>query len=218
MDRHQVLTICSGAVLAAKSGLLRGRRYTSHFQLLEQMKLAFPEGTPIENRIFVDDGNIISSAGISSGIDMTLYFVAKQFGEHIAAKVAQQMLIYFRRSGQDPQLSSWLRHRNHMHRAVHQVQDLICENVGVNYTVAEMAETVHMSARQLSRIFQTNLGLTLGEYVREVKIGYAKQLLQCSACSIEQVATACGFSSSRHFRRAWNKLETITPLAYKKSV
>jgi transcriptional regulator GlxA family with amidase domain len=128
-----VLTICSGAVLAAKAGLLVNKSCTTHYQLVDKMRVTFPESQVLDNRIFVEDANIISSAGISSGIDMAIYFVSSRFAEHIGAQVAREMLVYFRRTGQDPQLSCWMQYRNHMHRSIHKVQDVVCRDITQYY-------------------------------------------------------------------------------------
>ena len=212
-----VLTICSGAILAARAGLLKHKYYTTHYQLIEKMRVAFPECKVLENRIFVDDKNILSSAGISSGIDMALYFVASRFGEKISASIAQEMLVYFRRTGHEPQLSAWLKHRNHMHQAIHIVQDTICENVAENFTNKALAALVFVSERQLSRLFSMHLGLTIGEYTAQIKVARAKELLQKSTHTIEVIAQQCGYSSSRHFRRAWTKYERTTPQVFRQN-
>ncbi|WP_256096760.1 GlxA family transcriptional regulator [Pseudoalteromonas luteoviolacea] len=215
VTNQTVLTICSGALLAAKAGLLGKKSYTTHYQLIERMRTAFPECRVLENRIFVEDDNLISSAGISSGIDMALYYVTTRFGEHIGAQVAQEMLVYFRRTGQDPQLSSWLQFRNHMHRGIHKIQDEICNNVEKNYSLDQLANIACLSQRQLSRLFTLHLGITPREYLQHIKVGHAKQLLQCSNHSVERIAQSCGYSSSRQFRRVFAKEVQISPQQYR---
>ncbi|ALU45730.1 GlxA family transcriptional regulator [Pseudoalteromonas rubra] len=212
-----ILSICSGAVLAAKAGLMENKACTTHFALIERFRSAFRACKVAENRIFVQDGKLFSSAGISSGIDMTLHFVSVLFGEHIAARVAREMLVYFRRSGQDPQLSPWLCHRNHMHRALHQVQDLVCGQISSPHSLQTLASAAHLSVRQLSRLFKQNLGITPGEYVSGIKVAHAKALLSRSNTQIEAIADACGYSSARHFRRIWNQFETLSPSQYRQA-
>ncbi|KZN69617.1 GlxA family transcriptional regulator [Pseudoalteromonas luteoviolacea] len=213
--RHTILTICSGALLAAKAGLLGTKSYTTHYGLIDKMRVAFPECQALENRIFVEDENLISSAGISSGIDMTLYYITTRYGEHIGAQVAREMLVYFRRTGQDPQLSSWLQFRNHMHRGIHKIQDEICNNVEKNYSLDQLANIACLSQRQLSRLFTVHLGITPRAYLEHIKVGHAKQLLQCSNQSIEWVAQNCGYSSSRQFRRVFAKVAHISPQQFR---
>ncbi|MCF2857763.1 helix-turn-helix domain-containing protein [Pseudoalteromonas sp. SMS1] len=215
ITQQTVLTICSGAVIAAKAGLLIGKRYTTHNQLIDQMRMLFPESQVLENRIFVEDCNIISSAGISSGIDMALYFVSSRFGEHIGAQVAQEMLVYFRRTGQDPQLSSWLQFRNHMHRGIHKIQDEICNNIEKNYSLEQLADIACLSQRQLSRLFSLHLGVSPHTYLQHIKVGHAKKLLQHSNQSVELIAQNCGYSSSRQFRRAFIKVTQQSPQQFR---
>lgn len=210
-----VLTICSGAVLAAKAGLLVNKSCTTHYQLIDKMRIAFPESQVLDNRIFVEDTNIISSAGISSGIDMAIYFVSTRFSEYIAAQVAQEMLVYFRRTGQDPQLSSWLQYRNHMHRSIHKVQDAVCRNITQYYSLEQLANIANLSQRQLSRLFSIHLGITPREYLQHIRIGHAKQLLKRSNSSVEVVAQNCGYSSDRQFRRAFSQTTDMSPQQYR---
>ncbi|AOT10816.1 GlxA family transcriptional regulator [Pseudoalteromonas luteoviolacea] len=212
---HTVLTICSGAVLAAKAGLLVNKSCTTHYQLIDTMRTAFPQCHVLDNRIFVEDTNIISSAGISSGIDMAIYYVTTRYGEHIGAQVAQEMLVYFRRTGQDPQLSSWLQYRNHMHRSIHKVQDAICSNVTEHYSLEQLADIAHLSQRQLSRLFSVHLGISPREYLQHIRIGHAKQLLKHSNNSVEIVAQNCGYSSGRQFRRAFTQTTHMSPQQYR---
>ncbi|KZN35751.1 GlxA family transcriptional regulator [Pseudoalteromonas luteoviolacea] len=215
VSQQTVLTICSGALIAAKAGLLNGKSCTTHYQLIDKMRTAFPESQILDNRIFVEDDNVISSAGISSGIDMALYYVSSRFGEHIGAQIAQEMLVYFRRTGQDPQLSSWLQYRNHMHRGIHKIQDEICNNVEKNYSLEQLANIACLSQRQLSRLFSLHLGISPREYLQQIKVGYAKQLLQHSNHSVEHVAQSCGYSSSRQFRRIFAKIVHQSPQQFR---
>ncbi|RZM72412.1 transcriptional regulator [Pseudoalteromonas rubra] len=212
-----ILTICSGAVLAAKAGLMDHKACTTHFALIERFRQAFVTAKVSDNRIFVQDHKLFSSAGISSGIDMTLHFVSLQFGEQIAAQVAREMLVYFRRNGQDPQLSPWLRYRNHMHRALHQVQDQVCRQLNHPHSLQSLANQANLSVRQLTRVFKQNLGITPGEYVSGIKVAHAKALLSHSNLQIEAIADACGYSSTRHFRRVWNQFESLSPSQYRQA-
>ncbi|MFC3032609.1 GlxA family transcriptional regulator [Pseudoalteromonas fenneropenaei] len=217
ITKQAVLTVCSGALLAAKAGLLAHKYCTTHHELTARMQLQYPECKVLENRIFVKDGNMYTSAGISSGIDLTLFFIAEQFGEQRAMQVAREMLVYFRRSGHETQHSVWLNHRNHMHRAVHKVQDLVCQAVHKDFTVTELAQQVGISTRQLSRLFHDTLGITVQAYIHEIKMALARQLLTQSKHSIEQVAELCGFASSRHFRRIWQQFEPLSPLQFRQA-
>ncbi|MDK1288125.1 GlxA family transcriptional regulator [Pseudoalteromonas umbrosa] len=215
VTKQTVLTICSGSILAAKAGLLANKSCTTHYQLINKMRIAFPNCQVLDNRIFVEDGNIISSAGISSGIDMAIYFVSTRFTEHIGAQVAQEMLVYFRRTGQDPQLSSWLQYRNHMHRGVHKVQDMVCSNVDKHFSLAQLAHAACLSQRQLSRLFSIHLGITPREYLQHIKVGHAQQLLKRSNHSIELVAQHCGYASSRQFRRVFTQTTHMSPQQFR---
>lgn len=209
--KQTILSICSGAFMLAKAGLLAHRQCTTHHELTERLKQHYPECKVLENRIFVEDGQVITSAGISSGIDASLYLIGKRFGEMLAMQVAREMLVYLRRSGHDQQHSIWLSYRNHMHRAVHRAQDFICATLNESMSVEAIAQQVGLSQRQLSRVFKLEIGCGLQEYINRLKIARAKELLTRRTMSIESVATECGFSSSRHFRRIWQQFESGKP-------
>lgn len=211
ITQQTILSICSGAFMLAKAGLLAHKQCTTHHELTARLKQQYPECRVLENRIFVEDGQVITSAGISSGIDASLYLVGKRFGEELAMQVAREMLVYLRRSGHDQQQSIWLSYRNHMHRAVHRAQDIICASLTEPISVETIANKVGISQRQLSRVFKLEIGCGLQEYINRLKIARAKELLTRRTMSIEAVATECGFSSSRHFRRIWQQFESGVP-------
>jgi transcriptional regulator GlxA family with amidase domain len=124
----RLLTVCAGALLAADAGLLAGRRCTTHHDQLADLQRLAPSAQVIANRVFVDDGPLVSSAGITAGIDMALYLIAQTCGDALAAAVAQTMVVYLRRGSDDPQLSPLLARRNHLHAAVHRVQNEVSDD------------------------------------------------------------------------------------------
>ncbi|MEC9462035.1 MAG: DJ-1/PfpI family protein, partial [Pseudomonadota bacterium] len=121
----RLVTICSGALLAAAAGLMEGYQCTTHAECLDELRALAPTASVLENRLYVEDGNRFSSAGISTGIDLMLHLVSRFASPQAALAAARKMVIYLRRSGQDPQLSPWLSGRNHIHPAIHRAQDAI---------------------------------------------------------------------------------------------
>lgn len=200
---HQVtlVCVCSGSLLAARAGLMHGIQCTTHHEVIARLKAAEPAAIVKENRIFVEDRGIWTSAGITAGIDLSLHLINRLCGAQTALDVAREMVVYFRRSGDDPQLSPWLRYRNHMHPAIHRTQDLLIRQPEQEWSLEEIADRVHVSARHLTRLFRQHLGISVREYHEQLRLAIAQQRRQQGEGS-EQAALAAGFSSSRQLRRA----------------
>jgi transcriptional regulator GlxA family with amidase domain len=150
-DGFRLMGVCAGSLFAAAAGLLDGRQCTTHHSCLEELVELAPAARVHDNRIFVEDGNIFTSAGITAGIDLSLYLISQQCDPRLACEVARDMVVYLRRAGQDPAMSPWLAHRNHVHPLVHRVQDAIARDPASDWTAARLAETAHTSARHLGR-------------------------------------------------------------------
>lgn len=196
-----LVCICSGALLAARAGLLDGYRCTTHHNVMERLRQQAPAALVKDNRIFVEDRGVFTSAGITSGIDLALYLVSLYLGPQQAMAVAREMVVYFRRGGDDPQLSPWLRHRNHLHPAIHRAQDILAHEPEAEWRLDQLARQVFMSSRHLTRLFREHLGLSVREYHEQLRLAVAQQRLQ-QGMGIEKSALAAGFSSSRQLRRA----------------
>jgi transcriptional regulator GlxA family with amidase domain len=197
----RLLCICSGALLAAEAGLLDGRRCTTHHQLLDALRAAAPRAQVVDNRVFVFDGPLASSAGITAGIDLALHLIAEHCGAALAAGVAQMMVVYLRRGSQDPELSPLLAHRHHLHPALHRVQDAICADPGQDWSLARMADTAHVTPRHLSRLFASHAGTTPLHYLQAIRLERARQA-RAQGLNTSQAALAAGFSSDQQLRRA----------------
>ncbi|EPJ46839.1 MAG: hypothetical protein OFPI_33180 [Osedax symbiont Rs2] len=211
----EVATVCSGALLAASAGWLSNRHCTTHHDLLSRLQSLEPSAEIASNRLFVQDSKLWTSAGISSGIDMFLAMLQQDSDPGYAAQVAREMVIYLRRSGDDPQLSPWLCGRNHMQQRIHNVQDLISDNPQDNFSINQLAVEANMSARNLTRAFRQASGQSIAQYREKIKVAQAQKLLKETAMSVERVAQACGFQSSRSFRRAWNRYHSFPPISYR---
>lgn len=196
-----LMCVCSGALLAAKAGLMNGMQCTTHHDVLERLRAAAPLAVVKENRIFVEDRGIWTSAGITSGIDLSLHLINRYCGPKAALDVAREMVVWFRRSGDDPQLSPWLRYRNHIHPAVHRAQDLLSATPESAWSVQDIADNVHVSSRHLSRLFQQHLGISVRDYLEQLRLAVAEQRL-LQGQRMEQAAVASGFSSPRQLHRA----------------
>lgn len=196
-----LVCICSGSLLAGKAGLLDGYQCTTHHDVIERLRQQVPAAQVKDNRIFVEDRFVLTSAGISAGIDLALHLIATHSGPQVALDVAREMVVYFRRAGDDPQLSPWLRYRNHLHPAVHRAQNLMAAEPESPWQVEDVAARAHISSRHLTRLFRQHLGISVRDYHEQLRIAVAQQRLQQGA-GIEKAALAAGFSSARQLRRA----------------
>lgn len=200
-QRIVLVCICSGALLAAQAGLLDGYHCTTHHHVLERLRQQAPAAQLKENRIFVEDRGVYTSAGVTAGIDLALHLVNHYCGPQYALEIAREMVIYFRRSGDDPQLSPWLRHRNHLHPAVHRAQDIMASEPEADWSVPLVAEKTHISSRHLARLFRQHIGISVREYHEQLRLAVAQQRLQ-QGYGLEKAALTAGFSSGRQLRRA----------------
>lgn len=202
--RLELLSICSGAVLAAHSGLLAGRRATTHHQHLDELRAVEPRCDVVANRVFVDDGPVYSSAGVTTGVDLILYRISAECGPALAAQVAQTMVVVLRRGPNDPELSPFLAYRAHMHPALHRVQDAVSQTPESDWTVPTMADVAHTSPRHLTRLFLEHAGIAPLQYLRRIRLAVAQTALQ-SGRNVTQAAEMAGFSSDTQLRRAWHQ-------------
>ncbi|MGY2399695.1 GlxA family transcriptional regulator [Pseudomonas sp. SDO5271_S396] len=215
---ERLLCICAAALSAARAGLLDDRLCTTHHALCATLQATAPRARVLENRLYVTDGPVSCSAGVTAGIDLMLHLVAELCGPRLASAVARDMVVYMRRSGADPQLSPWMTGRNHLHPAVHRVQDAVAAAPCEPWTVTRMAGLAFTSSRHLARLFHEHVGTSPLDYLHRLRLSVARDLLAASSLDIESVAERSGFGSARHLRRVWGKYETGTPSAVRLSV
>lgn len=202
--RLELVTICAGAVLAAHAGALAGRRATTHHHHLDELRTVEPRCDVVANRVFVIDPPLYSSAGVTTGIDLVLHRIGEICGEALAAQVAQTMVVALRRGPNDPELSPFLAYRNHLHAALHRVQDAVSEQPQAEWSVPRMAEVAHTSARHLTRLFVEHAGVAPLAYLRRLRLA-AAQLALASGANVTRAAELSGFGSDTQLRRAWHQ-------------
>jgi transcriptional regulator GlxA family with amidase domain len=207
----RLVSICSGALLAARAGLLDGYECTTHHATIAALTRLAPAARVRDNRLFVEDRNRLTSAGITAGIDLMLHIVAQLTGHATALAVARYLVVYLRRGAADPQLSPWLEGRNHIHPAIHRAQDAIAKEPARDWSVPTLAQTVGTSPRSLSRLFNACAGMSVTDYVNRLRVALAQELIANSRLDMEAVAERSGFASPRQLRRAWNRLHDAPP-------
>ena len=210
-----LVTICSGALLAGEAGLFDGFRCTTHAACMAELAKRAPLAQPLDNRLFVEDRNRLSSAGISTGIDLALHIVSQVTSPAAALAIARQMVVYMRRSGSDPQLSPWLTGRNHVHPGIHRAQDAIMAEPAADWSLARLGRVAHLSERHLSRLFREHTGMAATDYVNMIRVNLAAEMLGGSDLAVEEVAARAGFSSARHLRRVWNGFHPESPARFR---
>jgi transcriptional regulator GlxA family with amidase domain len=208
---HKLVAICSGALLAGRAGLLDGRDCTTHYACCEELATLAPHAKVLENRLYVEDGERYTSAGVTSGIDLMLHIIGQLTDDACAAAVARYLVVYLRRGGSDPQLSPWLEGRNHLHPAVHRVQDAIAANPAKRWTLRGLARIAGASSRHLTRLFQEYAGMSVTDYKNSLRVALARELLSQTSLDMERVAERAGFASTRQLRRAWGRLYSTAP-------
>jgi transcriptional regulator GlxA family with amidase domain len=202
-DGVRLVTVCSGALLAAAAGLLNGKRVTTHHLDLALLQQQAPAATVVHDRVFVTDGELWSSAGVTAGIDLALHLVADHCGPVIAARVAQRMAVALRRGPDDPQLSPFLAHRQHLNARLHKVQDAVSRAPREAWSAERMAAVASTTPRTLTRLFALHAGTTPLSYVRGIRVALARSALDAGS-SVAGAAEAAGFSSDLQLRRAFH--------------
>ncbi len=208
---HTLVTVCEGALLAARAGLLNGYTCTTHHESCAKLADVAPEARVLENRLFVEDRDRFTSAGVTAGVDLMLYLVSVWAGPAAALAVARTLVIYMRRNANDPQLSPWLEGRSHLHPAVHRAQDAIAADPTRDWSLAELGRVAGASSRNLSRLFMVHAGMTVTEAINRGRIILARDLVGKTSIGFEQVAERAGFSSARHMRRVWRQFHPTPP-------
>ncbi len=202
-----LLTVCVGSIFAADAGLVGTRRVTTHHEDLDLLARRAPAAQVVPNRVFVEDGPLLSSAGVTAGIDLALHAIARVCGEAIAAHVAQGMVVFARRGAQAPEHSPLLAHRDHLHPALHRVQDAVCDDPQTPWPLERLADVAHVSPRHLGRLFARHCGLTPRDYVESVRLAVADHAATHGAPA-QTAAAVSGFTSTRQWRRARQRRES----------
>ncbi|MFZ4289297.1 GlxA family transcriptional regulator [Variovorax sp. HJSM1_2] len=209
-ERLELVAICAGALLAAHAGLLAGRRATTHHHHLAELQQVEARCDVVANRVFVEDAPVYSSAGVTAGLDLMLQRIGDHCGEALAARVAQRMVVGLRRSAHDPELSPFLAHRNHLHPALHRLQDAVSAQPQDDWSVPRMAALAHVSPRHLARLFLEHTGVSPLQYLRGLRLALAERVLRAGG-NVTQAAADAGFTSDTQLRRTWRQAGRSAP-------
>lgn len=196
-----ICSVCTGAFVLGQAGLLDGIECTTHWRRIPELRQRFPKARVMEDVLFVKRGNICTSAGVSAGIDLALSILEDLKGPLFTHKVARGLVVYHRRSHSHKQESIYLDYRNHIHPQVHEVQDYLIDHLSGENSIEMLADLVAMSPRNLSRVFKEKTGLTILEYLTQLRIENARTLLNNPNYTLEYIAAQCGFKTARQLQR-----------------
>jgi len=214
-NQTTICSVCSGALLLAKSGLLDNKDCTTHWSLIKKLKKDFPLLKMQDNTLFTKSKNIYTSAGVVTGIDLAMFLIEERHGKQIATQVAKGLVVYKRRQATDEQESVYLQNRSHQDEKIHTIQDWIIHNLDKASTIDQLAELVHVSPRNITRIFKKQTGVTIAEYRTKLRIEKAKSLLTNSEYKIEHIANLCGYKTSKQLRMVLEKHLEVLPTEIK---
>jgi transcriptional regulator GlxA family with amidase domain len=199
-------SICAGAFVLALCGLLNNIPCTTHFKRTQQLQTLFPQSKVVENILFVEQNGIYTSAGIASGIDLTLYIIEQLKGSYFAHKVARELVIYSRRDGSNTQHSAFMQYRNHIHSGIHNAQDFIIENISQKNSITDLADVASMSERNFTRVFKKETGITVNDFITIIRKETIKNLLKNPDLSKRQIAHKVGLTSEKQLTRLMQNL------------
>jgi len=212
---RRVGAVCVSSFLLAEAGLLDGRRATAHWKFGREMESRFPAVRVEHTPLWVKDGNIYTSAGVSAGIDLALGWVEEDCGAGLAHEVARELVLFLRRPGGQPQLSVSLASQASEMTSIRELQIWIAEHVQMKLSVEDLAARMSMSVRHFERVFTREVGSTPSQYVLQMRVEAARRQLERSDLGLKQVASAAGFGGIDVMRRAFVRLLGITPSRYR---
>lgn len=212
---RRVVSVCTGAYVLAAAGLLDGRRAVTHWAHCRELAERYPRVRVEKDPIFIKDGNIFTSAGVTAGMDLALALVEMDHGKELALEVAREMVMFMKRPGSQAQFSRHLSAQMAPGGQIRDVQLWLLENLSREIKVDSLADRAAMSLRTFNRRFKEATGLTPATYVQEARIDAARGLLEESALRIKAIAERCGFGDEERMRRAFQRRLGLSPADYR---
>ncbi|MFD0002477.1 MULTISPECIES: GlxA family transcriptional regulator [unclassified Streptomyces] len=213
---ERLVSVCTGAILLAAAGLLDGRRATTHWAYCDKLARDHPAVEVDPDPIYVRDGRVATSAGVTSGIDLALALVEEDLGRDVALGIARHLVVFLRRPGNQAQFSAQLAAQTAQREPLREVQRWITEHPDADLTVETLAARASLSARHFARAFQSETGMTPGRYVDRVRLEHARRLLEDTSDGIEEISRASGYGTPEAMRRAFVKTLGAAPIEYRR--
>ncbi|MFE5714207.1 GlxA family transcriptional regulator [Streptomyces sp. NPDC056501] len=215
-DAGRLVSVCTGALLLAEAGLLDGHRATTHWIACDHLARCYPEVDVDPDPIFVRDGRLSTSAGVTAGIDLALALVEEDLGRDIALTVARHLVVFLRRPGNQAQFSVQLSAQTARREPLRDLQQWITEHPGDDLSVEALAARARLSPRHFARAFHAETGTTPGRYVDRVRLEHARRLLEETSRGVEEVSRASGYGTPEAMRRAFVKALGTAPADYRR--
>ena len=212
---RRVASVCSGALLLARAGLLDGRRATTHWSVCQQLAERYPQVTVEPDAIFVRDGPVWTSAGVTTGMDLALALVEEDLGRDVALEVARWLVLFVKRPGGQSQFSAQLAGQRPRAAPLRALTEWVGRNLAADLRVEALAERACMSPRNFSRAFRRETGMTPAKYVELARVQAARQALADTVDGVDSVAARCGFGTAETMRRAFRRHLGIGPADYR---
>jgi len=212
---RRVASVCSGALLLAEAGLLDDRRATTHWADCARLAERYPQVAVESDPIYVRDGNVSTSAGVTAGMDLALALIEEDHGPEIALKTARALVLFVRRPGGQSQFSAQLTAGPARREPLRDVQAHIAEHPAADLSVPALAARAYMSERNFARAFRAETGMTPAAYVEASRVERARRELETTDLSVQAVAARCGFGTVETMRRAFGRRLGVNPAAYR---
>jgi transcriptional regulator GlxA family with amidase domain len=212
---RRITSVCTGAFLLARAGLLDGRKATTHWAACDALQRNYPTIEVQHDPIFVRDGNVYSSAGVTAGIDLALALVEEDLGPQAALDVARSLVLFVRRPGGQAQFSAGLKSQEASRPRIRQLQSWIADNLDRDLTVSALAERTFMSERNFARVFTREVGQTPAAYIESLRLEHARLLLETTDQQLDEIARRCGFGTVETLRRTFARRLQASPSDYR---
>ena len=213
---RRIGSVCTGAMLLARAGLLDGRRVTTHWSWCEVLARKCPRANIDPNRIFVRDGNVYTSAGVTTGMDLALALVEEDHGSRLALQVARNLVLYLRRPGGQSQFSAALSLQLTDRKPLRELESWVLDNLTKPLSVPTLAERVAMSPRNFARVFTKEMKTTPAKFVERLRVEAARRRLEESQNSMETISGECGFGNVNSMRNVFQRALKIAPGQYRR--
>ncbi|WFU31712.1 GlxA family transcriptional regulator [Bradyrhizobium brasilense] len=208
-------SVCTGVFLLAAAGLLEGKRVTTHWECAARLRAEYPNLDIDSDQIFIRDGNLCTTAGVTAGMDLALALVEEDYGRELALIVARYMVMFLKRPGGQSQFSAHLAAQMSGKTKIQQVQQYVLDNLAASLSVDNLAEQAGMSVRNFTRVFRQEMSMTPTEFVDAARLDAARLLLEDSGKSLQQIALRCGFGNADGMRRAFIRNLGVGPGEYR---
>jgi transcriptional regulator GlxA family with amidase domain len=213
---RRVASICGGAMQLAAGGLLDGKKATTHWLGTDELAARFPKVVVQPDAIFVKDGNVYTSAGVTAGIDLALALVEEDLGRAMALNCARHLVVFMRRPGGQSQFSATLESQQAERNTINELIAWATDHPASNLSVEALSERVHMSLRNFSRVFRSEVGQTPAAFVEKLRVEAARRRLEETDHSLETIAKQCGFGSADSMRRSFHRVVKVAPGDYRR--